>query len=727
MAEAIKNRPQPDEKLESAQSDLMTTARERYQKGVDDEQENRDDALEDLEFLAGEQWPEEIRRERIEDGRPILTINRLPQYVRQVTGDIRQNRPSIKVRPADDVSDDKLADVFSGLIRHIEAASDAGIAYHTAAEGAAQCGLGHFRITTEYSAFDTFEQNIRIRRIKDHFGVVWDPQAAELTKEDARYCFVEESLDIETFRARYPDADLTGFDFQDQATYAYLGDWITHETIRVAEYWTKELKPKTLALLGDGRTIFATKDDVLAESVISEDKVVTPIMKTRKVMVPEIEMRIINGVEVLEGPFKWPGHIIPIIPVVGEEIHIGRKTVRFGVVRHAKDPQRMYNYQRSAQTEQIALQPKSPYTVTATNIAGYEDIWKQANTRNIPYLPYKPDKENNGAPPQRNAPPFRSEGIAAEIALAAEDMKATTGIYDAGLGARSNETSGKAILARQRESDVGTYTYSDNLARAIRHAGRILIEIIPKIYDTERVVRILNEDESGETIAINQRVEDVDGATRVVNDISVGKYDVTVITGPSYSTKRMEAADGMIQLLQSVPEVGKVILDLVVRNLDWPGADEIAERLRKMLPPGLAEPRDDDEEEAAKAQPPPPTPEQIKMQADIEADQREQDRKDAETAADVAATEAKTEGQQLENMEKQLTLAMQSEEIRTLIEAHVADALVRLTEGDDESEAVPAVPNMPATGAPVMGTGAGGQPTIPLPPGAVPPNQETGI
>ena len=699
MFEVFKKKPLPDESIGTADGDLIRVARERYQKAVDNEQENRDDAIEDLEFLAGEQWPEEIRRERIEDDRPILTINKLPQYVRQVTGDIRQNRPAIKIRPADDVADDEIADVFSGLIRHIEAASDAGIAYHTAAEGAAQCGMGHFRIVTEYSALDTFEQNIRIRRIKDHFSVVWDPQAAELTYEDARYCFVEENLDIETFKARYPDSDTAGFDFQDQATYAYLGDWITHETVRVAEYWTKTLEPKTLALLQDGRTVTVTKDDADLGAVVGEDGTVNPIIKTRKVMAPKIEMRLISGAEVLEDAKEWPGHSIPVIPVIGEEIHIGRKTVRHGVIRHAKDPQRMYNYWRTAQTEQIALQPKSPYTVTALNIAGYEDIWKQANTRNVPYLPYTPDKTNAGQAPQRNAPPFRSEGMAQEIIVASEDMKGTTGIYDAGLGAKSNEISGKAILARQRESDVGTYTYSDNLARAIRHAGRILIEIIPRIYDTERVVRILNEDETGKAVPINQRVEDSEGNFRIINDITVGKYDVVVVTGPSYSTKRMEAADGMIQLVQGNPELGKLIMDLIVRNLDWPGADEIAERLRKMLPPGMVEP-EEGEEEIPEA---PPSPEQIKAQADIEGDQREQERKDAEAAADVEATEAKTEGQRLENLEKELALAMRTDSVQALIEAHVAETLVRLTEGDEDE-----TPTPPAGGPAPLGPPAGG-------------------
>lgn len=674
--EAIKGRPLPDEQIGGADADLLRIARERYQKAIDAESDNREAALEDLEFMAGHQWPEEIRRERHEDNRPVLTINRMPQFVNQVIGDLRQNHPAIKVRPADDVADDKTAEVFTGLIRHIEAASDASVAYVTAAASAAQCGIGHFRVVTEYSGDDTFDQDIRIQRIADPFAVSWDPQAVEPTRKDARYCFVEESLDIETFRARYPDASLSGWDIQSptHSNYGYLGDWLRHETIRLAEYWTKEPEQRTLALLDDGRTIDITEMDDMDGVYHDEEGNPLPVARTRKVYRDKVEMRLINGAEVLEGPFTWPGRYIPIVPVLGEEVHIGRRTARYGVVRHAKDAQRMYNFQRSAQTEYIALQPKAPFLVTAANIAGYENIWKQANTRNVPYLPYKPDKDNRGVLPQRSTPPMSSQAMHQEIMLAAEDMKATTGIFDAALGSRSNETSGKAILARQRESDTSTYGYADNLSRAMRHAGNMLINIIPKVYDAERQVRILNEDESSETVAINQTVMLENGTTAKVNDLSLGKYDVFVTTGPSYGTKRAEAADGILALVQAVPDSAKLILDILARNLDWPGADEIAERFRKTLPPGLAEPKEGEEPQ----EPQQPTPEQMAAEAEAEAAQREQGRKDAKTAAEVAETEADTEGKQLDNMAKAIQLAMQNGEIEAVIEQQVEAVLARM-------------------------------------------------
>ncbi len=682
MPERIEERLRDVEPIGGKDADLMRIARERYERAVDHEQDNRDAGIEDMEFMAGDQWPEEIRRERNEDGRPILTINRMVTFVKQVINDIRQNRPSIKVRPVDDTSDDAIADIFTGLIRHIEHASDAMVAYITAVSGAAQCGIGHFRIVTEYSTEDAFDQVIRIKRIVDPYAVTWDPQAVELDRSDANYCFYEQAMDIDTYKARYPDSALTGFDFQD-ADSTHLGDWRTGEEIRIAEYWTKTPEKRTLARLEDGRTIDITDMEEKDGVVQDEQGQAIQIKDQRKVEIPKVEMRIINGHEVLEGPFLWIGTDIPIIPVIGDETHIGRRTIRNGIIRHAKDPQRMYNYWRAAQTEYIALQPKSPYLVTVKNIAGVEPLWQQANKRNLPYLPYRPDDGNQGIPPTRNMPPVGSPAMHQEILLAQDDMKATTGIFDAALGSRSNETSGKAILARQRESDISNYNYGDNLTRAIISCGRQLVRILPKVYDNERVVRLLNEDETTEAANINQNVIDDAGQVHRVNDLSVGKYDVAVTTGPSYSTKRTEAADALLQLVQAIPDFGKLTMDIIAKNLDFPGADEIAERFRKTLPPGIVELKDGEEQ----PQPPEPTPEDIKAQADIEISQREQARKDTEAnakilemAAKAAKTEEETDAIRLESMQKAFEFAMANGQFQAMVASIVAEqvqAIVR--------------------------------------------------
>ncbi len=711
MPERVEERLSDVEDIGGKDADLMRIARDRYQIAVDHEQDNRDAGIEDLEFMAGDQWPEEIRRERNEDGRPILTINRMPGFVDQVVNDIRQNRPAIKVRPVDDISDDAIADIFTGLIRHIEHASDATVAYVTAIEGAVQCGIGHFRIVTEYSNEGAFEQVVRIKRIVDPFAVTWDPQAVELDRSDAQYCFYEQALGIDTYKARYPDSALTGFDFMD-ADSTHLGDWRQGEEIRVAEYWTKTPEKRTIALLDDGRSIDIT--DMKEEDGVVQDEQGQSffIVQQRKAEVSKVEMRIINGHEVLEGPFEWIGSDIPIIPVIGTETHIGRRTIRNGIIRHAKDAQRMYNFWRAAQTEYIALQPKAPYLVTPKNIAGAEPLWNQANKRNLPYLPYEPDPDNGGGPPQRNMPPLGSPAMHEEILLAQDDMKATTGIYDAALGSRSNETSGKAILARQHESDISNFNYGDNLTRAIVFCGRQLVRILPKVYDSPRVIRLLNEDETTEAAQINQTVVDDAGRAHRVNDLSVGVYDVVVNTGPSYSTKRSESADALLQLIQAVPDFAKLTLDIIAKNLDFAGADEIAERFRKTLPPGMIELKDGEEPPP----PPPPSPEEIEAKAKIETGQREQARKDTELEAkiiDMAAKAAKIEEEtdqiRMENLEKAFEFAMANGQFQAMIAPIIAEQVETIVR--DALTPEPALPRQaPQPGPAYSPNGAGPAP-----------------
>ena len=692
MTEAIANRPLPDEDI-GKDADLLRVARERYTKAIDADQDNREAAIEDLEFLAGEQWPDEIARERAADDRIMLTINRMGQFVRQVTGDMRQNRMAISVKPVDDVADDKIADIFSGNIRQIEYASDAQIAYHHAGENAAQCGIGWFRIVTEYCGDDIFDQDIRIKRIRDPFCVTCDPHAVEPTRHDARYMFVEESVDIETFKARYPDARLEGFDSQERSQ-SWIGDWLQHETIRVAEYWTKEIETRQIALLSDGRVVDVTEMKVAPgmpwqDNSVGMDGQPVTVVRTRKSYRDKVQMRIINGAEVLEGPFDWPGKWIPIVAVLGEEIHIQDKVVRHGVIRFAKDAQRLYNIWRTAQSEKIALEPKVPWVVTAAMISGYEDIWKDANARNMPYLPFKVDEKAPGLKPERTAPQMGSAAMANEILTASDDMKATTGIYDAALGARSNETSGVAIRARQQESDISTVGYIDNLARAIRHAGRILIDLIPKIYDTERVIRLMNEDETTESATINQEIVDDEGVTHRVNDLRVGKYDVVINTGPSYSTKRDAALEGMIDLIKFAPDIGKLILDILVKNMDWPGAEEISERIRKTLPPGMIEP-----EEGEEPLPQQPDPEMMKAQADTELKVAEAARKDMETAAKVAKTQAETEALQMETMQKAMETMVANGALEGIIQQQVQAIIAQMLadQQQQQQQPIPAPP-----------------------------------
>ena len=557
------------------EADFLRDAREQYRQGQEAETETRELAYEDLEFFGGKQWPDDILSRRDAKGRPSLTINRLATFVDRIVGDQRQNRPSIKARPVDNHADPEVADVIEGLIRNIESVSNADIAYDTAYEYAVICGMGFFRITTDYADEDTFEQDIRIEPIYNPFSVTFDPGAVKYDRSDAQYAFVDDVITRAEFERRFPKAQVVSFD---ESRSGDIQDWfISKDKVRIAEYWYKEPVKRKIYQLSNG--IVKWEEDLKPGDDPVKDRVVDTF---------RIYRAVISGVEILEGPYLWPGKYIPIIPVWGRELNLNGKRVLRGLVRFAKDPQRLYNYWRSADCEMVALAPKSPYLVTPAMIEGHEKIWSRAHEENYNFLPYNPDPQLPGVLPKRELPPPLSTALQQNILISADEIKATTGIFDASLGARRNETSGRAIIARQRESDIGTFGFLDNLTRSIEYAGRILIDLIPKIYDTARVVRVRGFDESEQFVEVNKPVIDEDVAvTKVLNDLTVGKYDVVVTVGPSYNTQRMEAADSLIKFIQAIPQAGALMADLVAENMDWPGADKISRRLKKILPTGI--------------------------------------------------------------------------------------------------------------------------------------------
>lgn len=577
-----------------ADDDFMKRVRDDYTRAMDFERNNIEAARDDLDFLDGEgQWDDAIKRQRDEEGRPTLVLNQIPQFVQQVTGDIRQMRPSIKVVPVDDSSDPENAEKLAGMIRYIENRSDAAGVYFRSADTQVAAGIGHFRVLTEYADDSTFQQELRIADVDDGISVLWDPDAKLITRADARYCFVPVDMSRDAFEERFPDASPVEMEGAVKS-WAYYSEWVTTDTVRVAEYWIKKPRKILLGLTADGKTVDLTEDD--AEHSAQEKRVIVEAMGGR---VEERETYkvcryLVTATSVLEGPEEWPGRYIPIVPMIGKEIRIGKRVSRKGIVRDAKPAQRMYNYYASAHTEIVALQPKAPFMVTEANVAKYQNLWNAANTRNLPYLIYNPDKLNGGASPQRVQPPVSSQGIADGLALANDDMRKIIGIYDASLGARSNETSGKAILARQREGDVGTYVFIDNFTRAINQVGKILIDLIPHVYDTQRTIRIIGEDGKVDLLKINQQqddsgfpIVDENGQPIVLNDITTGSYDVVTETGPSYSTKREEARESITEFVRSVPNAAPLILDLLAKMQDWPMADKISQRMKIMLPPQI--------------------------------------------------------------------------------------------------------------------------------------------
>lgn len=608
--------------------EIIRLARKRISEAYSADLENRDRAADDLRMVTGDHWPEEVRREREAEGKPCLTFNGLAQFVRQVTGQIRGMNPAIRVVPADSTANEEIADIYAGLIRQIETHCDAASIYEQAAESAASCGIGHWRIRSDYIEGDTFDQEILIERIHNPFAVFWDPMAKDPTRADAEYCFVVEEMALEAFREAYPDAAIDNVT-SDNTPGAFTG-WSSTDTVTVAEYFWAEYEEYTIGLLPDGR-------------IMRDPKPPEMFVKTRKVMGRVIKWAKVNGAEVLEGPRDVPAPFIPVVAVTGEEWHTGERMYRSSVVRYAKDAQQLYNFSRSVGAEVMGLQPKAPYLVTAKQVAGLEQFWAAANQSNRPYLPYNPDQ--NAPPPMRVPPPVPSSAVLNEIQLAAEDMKRTTGIYDASLGARSNETSGVAIAQRKMESQNGTSVYADNMVKAITHTGKILVAMIPRVYDTQRAIRILGADDQEKQVIINAVMQGEYGEVPV-NDLTVGRYDVRISVGPSFQTRRAEAADGMMQFLQAVPQAAPVAADLIASMQDWPEADRIAERLRKMLPPGMAE--DDDQpdpaqQQAMMQQQQAAMAQQQAQQMAQEASLREQVAKAAKAEADAKKADAEAE------------------------------------------------------------------------------------
>lgn len=585
--------------------DLIREARERWEQAELYDRNNRMEALTDLKFRALEQWPEQYRLERLRQGRPCLTVDQLGPIVKQVTGDIRLNPPGVKVRPVDGGADPKLAETLTGLIRNIEAQSDATGVYAAAADAQVSCGMGHFRVVTEYCGDDVWDQDIRIRHIPNPFAVLYDPAATDLVRADAKFCFVTDLMPLADFKAEFPKASITGWD---EAGNTDWTGWVLNECIRVCEYWVRVPMKRRLWLLADGRTVDVTG--------LSNDELVMTaqqgggVARERYAESYRVEMRKMSAVEELEDPTEWAGKYLPIIPVIGEEVFVGDRVVRSGIIRPARDAQTRYNVQTTALTEAVAMAPKPKWLVLAEQIAGYEDHWGRANVSTEAFLPYK--NVPGAQPPNRVSPAMPEAGLLQELQMAAADIRSTTGVNRDNLGEQSNAQSGRAILSRQREGDVGTYVYIDNLARAVAHCGRILVDLIPKIYDTERQVRILGEDGKEEFVAVNQR-DPMSG--RIVNDLSAGRYDVVPSVGPSFSTRREEGRESMMAFMQAYPPAGPMIGDLFAEAMDWPGATEIAKRLRKAaVAQGIAEPQDGERPPP----PPPPSAEQILAQAEMQ-------------------------------------------------------------------------------------------------------------
>jgi hypothetical protein len=545
---------------------------------TDADQSNRSEALEDLKFAAGDQWPTEIQNSRNLEARPCLTINKIDPYIRQVTNQQRQARPRIKVHGTNTSSNEKLAEILTGVIRHIEVNSDADQAYDTAFDYSVRMGWGYFRVITDYIRDDSFDQEIYIRPIDNPFTVYFDPNSILPDGSDADRCLITTVIEKKIFQEMYPDADLGSF------TYRGTGDdsaeWIMKDDIRIAEYFYTERKAAKLVQLSDGTAVY--KDELPAKEILAMAGIT--IVSERESMRKQIKWCKLTAMEVLEES-DWPGKYIPIVPVYGQQLVIESKRKKYGLVRNAKDPQRMLNFWQTSITESVALAPKAKWLMAEGQDEGHEMEWASANIKSSPVLRYK-QKDIEGVPapaPTRLQPEPPPAGILAASASINNDLQAVLGIFDPNQMPSGN-LSGKAINGQQQQIDLTNFHYFDNLTRSIRYAGKILLDLIPKIYDHERVMRIIGYDNQPELVVLNQRTVDDAGVTKILNDVTVGEYDVVMETGPGYNSKRQEAVANMMPLLAASPDLMKVAGDLIFRNMDFPGADIIADRLAASNP-----------------------------------------------------------------------------------------------------------------------------------------------
>lgn len=656
-----------------------------YERGWEREHTNIDEAYDDLRFRRGrqsDQWdPLDLEKRA---GRPCHVNNKIPQFIRQVTGDQRKMRPAIQVVPTDSGADQDVADVRSGIIRYVENRSHAKWVYNQAGDSQVACGIGHWQVETEYAHAGTFNQELRVSLIEDGVAVIWDADSKLLTREDANHCFVPDDRTVAAFSRDWPDAAVDGFNVSMAGTgkTSAFDSWSHEDYIRQVVYWKKKPYKRMLALMADGSVMdLSEKTEHLTPA---EKKQFIREGKSRGV---RIEMRdsyqicryLMTAAEILEEK-SWKGMHIPVIPIIGEETRIQRDVHRQGLVRPVKDLQRMVNYYASSETEVVALQPKAPFLGTKKMFQDRYDLWDTANSENHPFLEYTPDALVPGGKPERIKPPVASEAIQQGAINAANDMKAVLGIYSESLGDKSNAHSGVAIKERDMQADTGTFLYIDNMALAIMRTGTIIDDLATHVYDTERQMRIIGNDGKAALVNLN-KVAMTEGKAVVENDLSVGAYDVTMEQGPSYQTKREESRDGMMEFIKSVPNAAGLIGDLIAQNQDWNNAKEIGERLQEMLPPPIKAKLQAEQaarEQASGKPPKPPSPQQQQAMAQQQqAEQQQKALQDQEIQLKMAEQAAKTRKANAEadlaeakaKAYKQVTAGAHMDELRK-IEAH---------------------------------------------------------
>ena len=589
---------QPDDESKKLKK-VVERAKIRFRKAAEADSQAREQGIKAFQFYVGDQWDPAVKNDRFNAQRPCLTIDRVRPTVKLVCNEYRQMRPSVQVNPVGGNADIEVAEIMEGMIRHIETQSDAEGVYDDAEELMVAVGRGAFRIITAWASDDwendpksAMDQELKIEPIKNPFSVYWDPSAIKKDRSDALYCFITEDMDRDEYAAMYPDSAMSTL-----ASFRGTGDdadWYPEGAkIRVAEYFEVDNDAQQIALLEDGTV-------KLLKNIAPGDVV----KRKRMVSGRAIHWYKMNAVEVLEER-EMPGEYIPVIQMIADEYALNNKRVVMGLVHSMMDAQRQYNASRSGAVEVVFLASKSPWLVAEGQTEGHEEEWKKANIANLPFLTYKLISGPDGVPappPIRNQAEPPIQAMSQLMQQADNDLKATSGIYDASLGRPGPERSGRAITAQQQMGSTATFSYSDNAARAIKYCGKVLVGMIPKVYDAARVVRVLKPDGTAQMTPVNQHFvpkitpngdtdhqivpEVIEGLSKFY-DLTVGKYDVTVQMGPSYTSKRQEAFASLIDLAKAFPEIMQVAGDIITANWDAPFAQELSKRMKTLLPPQI--------------------------------------------------------------------------------------------------------------------------------------------
>ncbi len=620
------------------EQDVITEALHRFETAADSWQETYDLALGDVAFIDEPegQWDETSKNNR--KNRPCLTFDKLSASVDRIVGSQFANMPSIKVRAAEE-GDENIAEVFQGLIRQID---QRGLkAFKTAYKFAVKGGWGCFLIDHDYIDDVSLNQDIIIREIKNPFSVLIDPVVQAQPVEEARYGFVFEDIERDEFERMYPEAKSEGSQSDFEST-GNFDSWVSQDYVRVADYYRIVTEETRLVQLSDGRVVDYSQIELIADELNLNG---ITLGKERRVQMRKLERYKLTALEVLE-EIECVGRYIPIVPVFGKTTNVDGTFFSRGIVQKAKDAQKMYNYARSVAVEVTALTPKQPYLVTPGMIKGHEERWRNMMTSSDPVMFFNFDQ---GQKPFREAPAQGSPALSQDAQLASADIQATTGIFEANLGQQGNETSGVAIRGRQFQGELTNYEYADQLSDAMELAGKICIDLIPKIYDTERQIRILGEDETEEVIAVNKPLQDMQtGEFILTNDLSVGHYDIKMATGPSFSTRKQETAEQLSQIIAQNPDMSQLVGDILFKNLDLVGGDEVISRLRSAgVKAGIIEP---DEQEALALQ----QQRQQQQQIEAQAAQLELSMKQAEVMNEQSETRERESKAFLNSVKAQL-------------------------------------------------------------------------